>query len=57
MYRLTNPLMALIPENGHLAAHKIPAGELIEVEAGSFYDGRLMEVKWGQEAVMAFNVD
>jgi hypothetical protein len=49
--------MALFHEHGGLAARKIPAGALIEVEADPFDDGRLLSVKWGTNLAMVLNED
>jgi len=56
-YRTTQPIMALFHEHDRLAARKIPAGALIEVEADPFDDGRLLSVKWGNNLAMVFNED
>jgi len=45
---ITQPLTVFIPEKGKLAAHKMPAGALIEVQINPFNDGRFVSAKWGQ---------
>jgi len=49
--------MALFHEHGRLAARRIPAGALIEVEADPFHDGRLLSIKWGNNLAMVFDED
>jgi hypothetical protein len=49
--------MALVSENGHLAAHRIPTGETLELEADQACHARMLDVKWGRELVTVFNID
>jgi len=55
-FRLNTPTIALFPGDGRHAAHTIPKGALIQVEAA--FDGKnLIEVVWEGKTVLMFAQD
>jgi hypothetical protein len=56
-YRITNPTMALIQENGHDVAHTIPTGTIITFDSTAFDGEKLVNVTWDGKAVMMFAED
>ena len=56
-YRIMNPTIALFEEEGRHVAHTIPAGSIIEVEAGTFDGNKLVYVSWASKRVMMFAQD
>ena len=57
-YRITNPTIAMILEDGRHVAHTVPSGAIISVPNGKPFDGeKLMEVVWDGKTVMMFAQD
>ena len=56
-YRITNPTLALVEENGHHVAHTVPTGALITVNGDAFDGEKLVNVTWDGKTVMMFAQD
>lgn len=56
-YRITNPTLALIMEDGQHVAHTVPTGTTVEVTDEAFNGERLVNVIWGGRKVMMFAQD
>ena len=56
-FRLTNPTLALVHENGHHVAHTVPTGTIIVVEGDAFDGEKLVNVTWDGKTVMMFAQD
>ena len=56
-FRLTNPTLALVHENGHHVAHTVPTGTIIVVDDVAFNGEKLVNVTWDGRTVMMFAQD
>jgi hypothetical protein len=56
-FRLTNPTLALVQEDGRHVAHTVPTGTIIVVDSTAFNDEKLVNVTWGGKKVMMFAED
>jgi len=53
LYRLTEPTIAVIMQNGRYVTHEVPAGTLITIVDETISGNRLISVMWdGLEAMM-----
>jgi uncharacterized protein (AIM24 family) len=59
-YRITNPTIAVFPEDGRHIAHMVPVGAMISVDSVAFVasdGGQLVNVTWDGKKVMMFAQD
>jgi hypothetical protein len=55
-YRLKNPTLALLEEDGRHVAHTVPTGAIVAVD-GNFDGDKLVAVQWDGKKVMMFAQD
>ena len=56
-YRITNPTLALIHEDGRHVARTVPTGAFIAVDSAAFDGEKLVNVTWDRKKVMLFTED
>jgi hypothetical protein len=56
-FRITNPTLALVHEDGRHVAHTVPTGTIIVVDSTAFDDEKLVNVTWDSRKVMMFAQD
>jgi hypothetical protein len=56
-FRLTNPTLALVHEDGRHVAHTVPTGTIIVVDSTAFDGEKLVNVIWDGTKVMMFAED
>jgi hypothetical protein len=56
-YRLTNPTMAMVQEDGHHVSLTVPSGSIIEVDGEAFNGEKLVDVYWDSRKIMMFTQD
>jgi len=56
-YRITNPTLALLQEDGHHVARTVPTGAFITVDSAAFGGEKLVNVTWDGKTVTMFTLD
>jgi len=56
-YRIKNPTVALVEEDGRHVAHMVPAGSIITTDGAAFDGEKLINVVWDGKTVMMFAQD
>ena len=56
-FRLTNPTLALIHEDGRHVAQTVPTGTIIVIDSHAFDGEKLVNVTWDRKTVMMFAQD
>lgn len=56
-FRITNPTLAIVSNDGHHDAITVPSGAIIDLDGKKFNGERLMEVLWGNRRVLMFTED
>ena len=56
-FRITNPTIALLLEDGRHVAHTVPQGAVIRVDSVAFDGDKLVDVTWDGKKVMMFTQD
>ena len=56
-YRIMNPTIAVIIEEGRHVAHMVPAGAIVTVDGGALDGERLVDVTWDGKKAMMFAQD
>ncbi len=53
-YRLTAPVLAIFPVDGHHESATVPIGTVLDLDGKTFNASRLMDVLWDGRKVMMF---
>ena len=56
-FRITNPTLAIISNDGHHDAITVPFGAIVDLDGKKFNGDRLMEVLWDNRKVLMFTED
>jgi hypothetical protein len=56
-YRITDPTIAVVEEEGRHVSYTVPVGAIVIVDVNSLQDNGLVEVVWNEEPVMMFAQD
>ena len=56
-FRITNPTLAIVSNNGHHEAITIPVGAIVDLDGKKFNGDRLMDVVWDHRLVLMFTED
>ena len=56
-YRIMNPTIAVIVEDGRHVAHMVPAGAVVTLDSGGLEGERLVDVIWEGRKAMMFAQD